>query len=151
MANLVFPAHSAPNVSIWAIPLRQAFRQAQDTAQDGAPDPGMFSAYFTQLKAYLETRLHVERPLLPAPTLVCLAPHLGPILVLANNPYFKRMVEQVASQGPPGFPTQVRGMLEQLFADELMRPEQARRRNLERLRQDLPRAEEWAILARPEE
>lgn len=115
-----------------------------------SPDPVMFNAYFAQLRKHLEERIRIERPLFQAPTLVCLAPHAAPIMVLANNRFFLKMVEQAAGAAHPGFLRQVKELLRQLYVQELTHPETIRPQNLERLKKDFAQGEEWALFARPE-
>ncbi|MBI4312108.1 MAG: hypothetical protein HY681_10035 [Chloroflexi bacterium] len=115
-----------------------------------SPDPVTHSAYFAQLKEHLEDKVRRERPLLPAPALLCVAPHYAPIMVLAHNRFFLRMVEQTAGQEHPAFIPYVKDLLRQLYVQELERPEAIRQTNLDRLIKDFASAEEWAVFARPE-
>ncbi|MBI4340421.1 MAG: hypothetical protein HY680_10800 [Chloroflexi bacterium] len=133
-----------------AYPLTTAAVAEIERRQFRSPDPVMFNAYFAQLKEHLEARIKEERPQWPAPEFVCLAPHAAPILVLAHNRPFNRLLQQVADQGHPGFLQEVKEQIKRLYVFELTRPESIRHQNVERLTRDLPFGEEWAIFAAPE-
>ncbi len=133
-----------------AYPLTPVAVAEIERRQFRSPDPVMHNAYFTQLRAYLEERVKVERPLFSPPALLCIAPHYAPIMVLAHNRHFRRLLEEVSGSRYPAFTQQVKDHLGALYVQELMRPEMFRQQNLDRLKRDFAAAEEWAVFAAPE-